>query len=55
MAALFVSASRCFLFGALTNAQISAGVLSDTSRSSVSVTSNVESVEGVADMCRLLD
>lgn len=53
--AMFASASGCFLYEALTNAQISAGVLSDTSRSSVSVTSDIESVDGVADVCRLLD
>lgn len=43
--AMFVGASGCFLFGSLTNAQISANVLSDTSRSSVSGCSGLKCVD----------
>lgn len=52
--AMFFGASGCFLFGALANAQMSANVLSDTARSSVSASPATQTWHRLLNYSRLL-
>ena len=52
--AMFVGASGCFFFGALANAQMSANVLSDTARASVSASPTICTWNHLLTYSRLL-